>query len=149
MKKNKDHDRINYGLLPDLIGYHVRLTQIAIFRDFVRSLSEYDMTPTQFGTLVLIEANPDVKQSTLAGAIQLDRSSVVSLIDSLEKQGYVSRTRVENDRRANALNISKEGRKLLEKLKPLVKGHEKKMLANLTKTEQRQLVGLLTKICTE
>jgi hypothetical protein len=75
--KRKRGDAIDFGLLPGLLGYQVRQAQIAIFRDFTSSLAEDGMTPTLFGSLVLIEANPGLKQADLARALQLDRSTVV------------------------------------------------------------------------
>jgi DNA-binding MarR family transcriptional regulator len=77
MTKNNPDGAIDYGILPDLLGYKVRLTQIEIFRDFVESLTEFDLTPTKFGTLLIIEANPGIKQKDLASALQIDRSTAV------------------------------------------------------------------------
>lgn len=149
MAGKNDGIEVNFGILPNLIGYQVRMTQIAIFRDFSAALAEHEITPTQFGTLVIIDANPGVKQSELAAAIQLDRSSVVSLIDRMEREGYVKRTRVESDRRANALSLTREGVKLLSVIKPLVKRHEQRLLKRLSANERSQLTLLLGRLLAE
>jgi DNA-binding MarR family transcriptional regulator len=146
MTKNNPDGAIDYGILPDLLGYKVRLTQIEIFRDFVESLTEFDLTPTKFGTLLIIEANPGIKQKDLASALQIDRSTAVPLIDGLEKQGYVARIRLDNDRRTNALHLTKQGVGFLKKTKPLVLAHENRLLARLTNNEQAQLFKLLDKV---
>ncbi|HMU16631.1 MAG TPA: MarR family transcriptional regulator, partial [Thauera aminoaromatica] len=67
-------EAITFGMLPELIGYRLRIAQIGIFRDFCTSMDEAEITPTLFGVLVLIDANPGMKQTQLADAIQLDRS---------------------------------------------------------------------------
>ncbi len=85
--KRRRGNTIDFGLLPGLLGYQVRQAQIAIFRDFTATLADDGMTPTLFGSLVLIEANPGLKQADLARALQLDRSTVVTVIDTLEKRG--------------------------------------------------------------
>lgn len=136
----------DFNMLTDLIGYHVRLAQVAIFKDFTHSLRDYDISPTQFGTLMIIRANPGIKQSDLARAIHLDRSTVVPLIDRLEKDGLVSRERLANDRRTNALKLTATGTGLLEKLIPLVLAHEQRLANHLSKEEQIQLITLLKKI---
>ena len=59
---------IDLGMLPDLVGYHLRLAQIAIFRDFRKALGDFDITPGLFGVLVLIEENAGMKQTELARA---------------------------------------------------------------------------------
>ena len=137
---------LDFGILTELLGYNIRLTQVAIFRDFVSSLSDYDITPTQFGTLVIIKLNPGIKQSDLAQAVQLDRSTVVPLIDHLEKDGLVIRQKLASDRRTNALKLTSHGSNLVEKLIQQVLEHEKRLASNLTKDEQIQLVNLLKKI---
>ena len=75
------------GLLPELLGYHLRLAQRAIFDDFAQSMGELEVSPGLFGMLVIIEANPGLKQTELANAAQLDRSSLVPALDKLEARG--------------------------------------------------------------
>jgi DNA-binding MarR family transcriptional regulator len=148
MKKSADNS-IALGLLPELIGYQLRLAQIAIFRDFSEGLSDLDVTPGLFGVLVIIEANPDLKQSELARATHLDRSTVVSVIDNLERRQLVERRAALNDRRSNALRLTAEGTALLRKLKRRVADHEKRLVGNLDENERQTLVSLLQKIFPE
>jgi hypothetical protein len=75
--------RIQLGMLPDLVGYHVRLAQMAIFADFEKTLGELELSPGLFGLLVIIEANAGLKQTQLADAARLDRSTLVPALDKL------------------------------------------------------------------
>jgi DNA-binding MarR family transcriptional regulator len=147
MNKNKEQgNSLDFGILTDLLGYHVRLAQVSIFRDFAANLREYDILPTQFGTLVIIGANPGIKQTDLARAIQLDRSTIVPLLDRLEKSGWVTRERLPSDRRTNALKLTPAGLEFLNQLTPLVHVHDRRIQGKLDKTERLQLVKLLNKI---
>lgn len=147
MKNNKgQNNTLDYGILTELLGYHVRLAQVSIFRDFAASLREYDILPTQFGTLVIIGANPGIKQTDLAHAIQLDRSTIVPLLDRLEKEGWVTRERLPSDRRTNALKLTPAGEGFLAKLTPLVRNHDKRIQDMLDKNEKNQLISILNKI---
>ena len=137
----------NLGVLPNLIGYHLRLAQIALFRDFAAAIGEYDITPTLFGALTLIEANPGMKQTDLAQAIQLDRSSVVSVINKLEQQGLVVRQRAIKDRRSTSLELTAAGQRLLDHVRPMVLEHERRITVHFTPAEQAQLIELLGRIC--
>jgi len=138
--------KLNFDLLPDLLGYHVRLAQIAVFRDFASTFGELDITPTLFASLALIDVNPGLKQTDLAQAVQLDRSTVVSVIDNLEGRGLVERKRAIDDRRSNALSLTRKGKALLTKLRPLVERHEQRLRENLSPEEQAELLRLLGKI---
>jgi DNA-binding MarR family transcriptional regulator len=137
---------IDYGLLPELLGYQVRQAQIAIFRDFTASLADHGMTPTLFGSLVLIEANPGLKQTDLARALQLDRSTVVTVIDTLESRGLVARRRAVDDRRSNAVTLTARGADTLAELKPRVAAHEARLVQELSPAERATLSATLGRI---
>jgi len=140
---------IDLNLLPELVGYQLRLAQIAIFRDFSSTLGELDMTPGLFGVLVIIDANSGLTQNALAKATHLDRSTVVTVIDKLEQRGLVERRAAVPDRRAYALVLTAAGSKLLKRLKALVSEHEKRLCKNFSIAERDQLVRLLQRIFPE
>jgi DNA-binding MarR family transcriptional regulator len=145
----KDKPDINYGLLPGLVGYQLRMAQIALFRDFARGPGAHDVTPGLFGVLVIIEANPDLKQSDLARATQLDRSTVVTVVDNLVRRGLVERRTAVYDRRSNAIRLTVAGTALLGKLKRQVSQHEKRLLRNFSEAERDLLFTLLQKVFPE
>src|SRR4051794_2942695 len=51
----------------------------------------------------------EISQQEMANAMEIDRSEIVRLIDSLEKAGLVTRTRDPEDRRKYRLAITKAG----------------------------------------
>jgi len=134
------------GLLPELLGYHLRRAQLAVFADFARSMTGIDLTPGQFGVLVRIAANPGLTQSALGRAVGIERSTVVSVIDRLEKRGLVIRGEAIGDRRANALALSAEGQKLLRDATRRVRMHERRIARGLTPAEAKSLIALLQKV---
>jgi DNA-binding MarR family transcriptional regulator len=138
-----------HGMLPDLVGYQLRLAQLAMFRDFSDAFAEFDVTPGLFGALVIIETNPGLKQNQLAQAIHLDRSTVVALVDKLERRQLVERRALANDRRSNALWLTDAGTALLRQLKRRVVAHEKRLVRHLSAKEQETLVALLQRIFPE
>jgi DNA-binding MarR family transcriptional regulator len=140
---------IDYGLLPGLVGYQLRMAQIALFRDFAQGPGGEDVTPGLFGVLVIIEANPDLKQSELARATHLDRSTVVTVIDNLERRGLVERRVALHDRRSNAIRLTDAGTALLRKLKRQVSQHEKRLLQNFNAAERETFLALLKKVFPE
>jgi DNA-binding MarR family transcriptional regulator len=146
--KDKKNDELKLDLLPGLIGYQLRLAQLAVFGDFAAELKDFDISPGRFGVLVLISANPGMTQSLLAAATQLDRSTMVAVIDQLEARGLVERRASPTDRRSNALVLTVEGEKLLKQLKRRIKLHEDRIAAAMTPAEIAKLVDLLTRIRT-
>jgi DNA-binding MarR family transcriptional regulator len=138
------HPPLDLGMLPGLLGYQLRLAQRAIFADFAERVGAGDISPGLFGILVVIEANPGLKQQRLAEAVHLDRSTVVSVIDKLEARGLVQRRAA--DRRSNGLFLTANGSALLKTLKRKVVVHERRLAANLERGERQELSRLLARI---
>ncbi len=148
-KKTASADGLDRGVLPNLVGYQLRLAQVAIFRDFKQSLGEHNITPGLFGVLVLIDANAGMKQTELANAVHLDRSTVVNVIDNLEAMKLVERRASNGDRRSKALHLTDDGKRMLRRLRPLVGAHERRLTHNLSAAEQKSLIHLLQQIFPE
>ncbi len=134
------------GLLPDLLGYHLRRAQLAVFQDFAVTMNGADITPGQFGVLALIDANPGMSQTRLGRSLGIDRSTVVGVIDKLESQGLVERAAHPGDRRAHALKLSPQGTKRFRVLARKVRQHENRVAKALSARERQVLVGLLQRI---
>ena len=132
-------------MLPGLLGYQLRLAQLAVFRDFERAAGGFGISPGRFGVLALIDANPGVSQSRLAQAAGLDRSTMVAVLDRLEERRLVER-RAGPDRRTNGLWLTRGGRTLLAKLNRRVAEHEARIAARLSPAERAQLVRLLGRL---
>jgi DNA-binding MarR family transcriptional regulator len=131
------------GVLPQLIGYRLRLAQQAVFRDFATSVGE--VSPGRAGILLLIEANPGVAQGRLAQAVRLDRSTMVGVVDTLEERGLIERRRAA-DRRSNGLWLTGPGRAFVAKLKRRIEAHERRVASQLSVTERAELLALLAKL---
>ena len=152
-RNSKQHGHGNsaleHGVLAGLVGFHLRQAQIAVFRDFAATMGALDISPGLFAVLVLIDGNAGLKQSELAKAVHLDRSTVVSVVDNLERRGLVARHAAANDRRSNALRLTANGATLLKKLKRRVADHEKRLARDLDAGEKAMLVALLQRIFPE
>ena len=142
----KSPNAVQSGILGDLLGYHLRRAQAAVFADFMRTMVDDRITPGQFGVLVLIDCNPGLNQSALARALGIERSTMVAVIDGLEDRKLVARRGSVSDRRAKVLSLTKQGRSLLASVKPKVRRHEKRIAADLHPDEIAALIGLLKRI---
>jgi DNA-binding MarR family transcriptional regulator len=135
-----------FGLLPELLGYHLRRAQSAVFQDFTAAMNGADITPGQFGVLALIDANSGLSQTRLAEILGIDRSTLVAVIDKLERQGLVERAARPNDRRSHALKLSRNGQKGFVTLARQVKRHEARIARRLSARERLTLIALLQRI---
>jgi DNA-binding MarR family transcriptional regulator len=134
---------LRQGILPKLLGYRLRLAQQAVFDDFAATVD--GISPGRLGVLVLIDANPGLSQSRLALAVQRDRSTMVGVLNELEKKGLVER-QPGKDRRTNSLLLTRAGKAFLNRTLAQIEAHEARIAARLSSAERSRLLALLAKM---
>ncbi|MDP1735779.1 MAG: MarR family transcriptional regulator [Sulfuritalea sp.] len=133
------------GSLTGNIGFHLRLAQLAVFKDFDRELGELGVSPAVYSVLEVLQQNPGLTQSKLASAVRLDRSSMVPMLDKLGQRGLVERLASTTDRRHKHLYLTAAGAKLLRQADKCVGKHEKRVCALFTPAEKKTLMDLLAR----
>ncbi len=138
-------DGLDRGVLPGLVGYALRRAQIAVFQDFTREMARVrvPVTPGEFGILVLVARNAGLSQTALARAIGVDRSTLVPILDRLERRGLIRRRRSPNDRRTHALELGATGASLLPVYERAVRRHERRILRRLRAGDSKALIDAL------
>lgn len=137
---------LDQGILPELISRQTRITHLAIFRLAEHSLAELAITPQQFALLVVVQRNPGSRQSLLAKARGLDKSTLVPMIDRLERDGFVERRPLATDRRIKTIWMTPRGEDVVERAVPLIRELDDRIGAHLTPAERDELLRLLEKI---
>ncbi|MBT3398650.1 MAG: MarR family transcriptional regulator [Rhodospirillaceae bacterium] len=143
---NDKSSEIDLGLLPGLVGYQLRRAQIETFQHFTSNLSDEGMRPGWFGLLIIVANNPGLSQTQLARTLGVDGSTMVAMIDRMEKNDWVARARSKTDRRSHELHLTDAGAETLERITPMVRDHDEAISANLTESESAELLRLLRKV---
>jgi DNA-binding MarR family transcriptional regulator len=108
-------------------------------------LAELDIT--QRGYCVLSKAIPgDRTQIQLAEQCQMDKSTMVSTLDELEKAGLVDRQPSPTDRRARVVGLTDKGLEVQVKAKRIVVGVYRDVLGALPEDERSGLVNGLVRL---
>ena len=147
MNKALDEFGLDLGNLPDMVGVELRMGQILAERAF-SEVSNTQVSPGLFMILALVRNNPGQKQTTLAGSVKLDRSTMVPIMDHCERQGWVERKPYAGDRRAHAIFVTRKGQALVQKLEQDVLLLEQKIAARMGQSERDELLRLLKKFHT-
>ncbi|GAA4219236.1 DNA-binding MarR family transcriptional regulator [Sagittula marina] len=125
------------------VSYRIRLLQIAAYKSFEQKVSGFGAAPRYFGLLKLVQANPGIPQTRLAEAIFLDRSSLVPIIETLTREGWVERKPSAQDKRVRRVFLTDDGAERLVALERCVAEHEAAITAGLTKRQKASLLSLL------
>jgi len=138
-----DADEIGLDALVGHAGYAVRRFQLWIFQDFIKTLGDVDIRPTQYSVLTVIGANPGLSQMAVANRLGIERARLVHLLDSLEQRKLVKRVKSKSDRRSHALHLTAQGEIALARFKRLAAEHERNVEAKIGKANREQLLRIL------
>ena len=112
------------------------------------ALEKVGLTPPLFALLKLLGAREGAIQQEIGQAMGIDPSTMVSLIDQLERAGLAKRRTHPKDRRAREVSITPKGRRTLERARGLATRVEDDVLRGLSATERRRLLKLLRRALT-
>jgi DNA-binding MarR family transcriptional regulator len=80
---------------------------------------QWELSPTQFNVLNLLDAHPGgLSQTELGRQLLTHRSNITGLVDRLGKRGLVERKSSSTDRRVYRVVLTFRGRKLLQRVLP-------------------------------
>jgi len=85
-------------------------------------------------------------QSELVDRLGLDPSTVTKMLQRMERDGWLTRARSDDDGRASIVTLTAAGRGLRERVTALWRDLERETLKTLSDDEQRQLRTLLGKV---
>jgi DNA-binding MarR family transcriptional regulator len=129
--------------LGGLVGYHLRRAQLRAFAAFAAAVRDDALTPMLFGVMAVIRDRGDLHQSDIAAALGADRSTMVRLVDQLQKRGLAVRVTSSSDRRVSVPRLTERGVELLERAAPAIAASEEEFLGSLTSSERATLIALL------
>ncbi|BCJ45388.1 MarR family transcriptional regulator [Actinoplanes ianthinogenes] len=112
------------------------------------ALAEVDLTPRMQCVLVhaLEEERTQIQLAALAG---LDKTTMVSTVDELERRGLAERQASATDRRARIIAVTEKGRLAAEEGQRIVDGVHRDALAGFPAESRTAFLGLLESLAQE
>lgn len=111
-----------------------------------QELAPVGISGRELGVMLLIDDRDPESQQQLAARLEVDRTTMVALLDGLEAKKLVERRPDVGDRRRNVVELTKEGRAVLQRALRASDVAERQLLAPLDDTESAQLRTLLTRL---
>lgn len=135
-----DQDGETREILMQLVGAGREL-----LRRFNQVLATTGMRARQVAALRELEAGPRPQQA-LAEALAMDPTKLVGLLNELETEGLIERTRDPEDRRRHTVALTAPGRQRLTDAMRMIDDFEEGALAGLDAAERRALLEALRTI---
>jgi DNA-binding MarR family transcriptional regulator len=133
---------------------HLLRTGDEAFRVVTSHLAGHNVSQGRFSLLMSLwrccrqqqNCEPALSPAELADRTGVTRATVTGLVDTLERDGLVTRTPDPADRRMMAVRITTKGERLLMKILPSHFQHMAWLMEPLDEDERRTMVRLLNKI---
>lgn len=138
--------RLDRGALDDNLGLRLRRAHGAVQRHFGEHFAELGLTQKQVSVLWLTGDHPDLAQTDLAAALDMDRATTMALVHGLEKRGLLARSPSMGDKRRIALRLTDGGAALLEEAKTAIAAHEAWLKGRFSAVELTVLEEMLARI---
>jgi DNA-binding MarR family transcriptional regulator len=132
--------------LADQVGYLLSKAHLRVHVSANEALAPLGLTVKHYGLLTLLVHEGPVSQGRLGEVMRIDRTTMVALIDDLERAGHVDRTRNPEDRRAYALSATVAGKRIQRSAATLMERIQDEALSPLSTGERRELRRMLRAI---
>ena len=113
---------------------------------FAEALEAVDLSPPVFGVMNLIAARPGQTQRELVAGSLVDASTMVAVLDELERAGLAERRTHPSDRRKHAVHLTVKGKRTLERARQIATRFADDLLDPLDADERETLRLLLRKL---
>ncbi|MFS8203863.1 MarR family winged helix-turn-helix transcriptional regulator [Streptomyces sp. CWNU-52B] len=125
------------------LGYLLKEASSVLRTAMEEVLRPLGMTVTHYSCLELLAQRPGLSNSELARGAFVTRQSMNVLLQTLERDGYVTRPTEAPVGKALPARLTPSGRQSLEKATAAVRSVEVRMLTGMTETEQSDAFRIL------
>ena len=109
-------------------------------------LEPLGLTVKRFGALATLAERGALAQNELGEQLGIDRTTMVSLVDDLERAGHVARERNPADRRAYVIELTAQGEAARREAAARLERVERELLSPLSAAERRRFIELLGRL---
>ncbi|MCF8306355.1 MAG: MarR family transcriptional regulator [Ignavibacteriales bacterium] len=112
----------------------------------LREFSRFNITYPQFMVLQTLSTKGEVSLKNLGDQLNVTGANITCIVDNLQKESYVQRISSNEDRRKIFAKLTKNGEKLIAKIKPIYQEKINTLLSTMGEEEFRELRILLEKL---
>src|SRR5215217_6294704 len=95
------------------LGYLLKHAQLSYFEQSTAALAPFGIDGRELAVLTRLDGPDPLSQQEVAARLGVDRTTMVALVDALERKGLVERRAHPTDRRKNAVALTGAGQRTL------------------------------------
>lgn len=145
MARDESRFSIHAGL-EDKIGYLLMSCGRIIQEYTNKELEPLEMSPRFYRVLLILKIDGPLSQQLICEKVDVDKNTMVQIINQLEDLGYVKRSPSEEDRRAYQISLTAKASSALKSGEKMVYQAQEKFLECLSDREAEALQAALSRL---
>jgi len=142
----EDGRDVDLSVLANTAGFMIRIAQLLLFQAFYDQFKTRGLSTGIYSALVIIGANPGIKQGALGYAMLVKRPNMTKLVGNLVERDLVERKIAPSDRRAISLFLTAKGKTLLAQVQDEATRYDAHATRALSAKERQTLLQLVDKL---
>ena len=132
----------------DRLGYVLKHAWLRLGELTAAALAPYPVDGRELAVLLTLSDREPASQQQAARTLGVDRTTMVALLDALERKGLVARRPDAGDRRRNIVELTASGQNILRGATAAALAAERQFLAPLSATQAHELRLALRAVAT-
>jgi DNA-binding MarR family transcriptional regulator len=128
-------------------GYSLRRASVANMARLARRFAALQLRPTEASVLMVIGANPNIRQSDISKMLGIVSANMAPLVSRLADRELVERQPI--DGRSHGLVLTSTGYSVTDRVKKAMVAHEKELLSKIPAAQRKEIVAALRALWTE
>src|SRR5690625_3502999 len=111
-----------------------------------KDISSHGMKSSDFAVLEALYHKGSQTVRDISNAVLINTGSITYVIDKLEKKDYVKRRHCQEDRRVVYIDITEQGKKLMDEIFPKHQQVIEELFSNVTEEEKKTVIDVLKRV---
>ncbi len=128
------------------INFLLTIAQHEVFLIFSENLSDFGITPGQYGVLACLWKDETLSPKEIATILRVENSTISGVLDRMQKRGLIDRVLNPTNRRSISVKATEAGMALKEPVQKKIEELNDTILHNFSPQEREALLDLLSRL---
>ncbi|RKF20240.1 MarR family transcriptional regulator [Alginatibacterium sediminis] len=134
-------------ILEDFLPYRLSVLSNTVSNAIAESYGrEFGLSIASWRVMAVVGRFPNSSAAQLTSKTAMDKVAISRATAKLEQQGYLQRQADNDDKRRFSLSLSQEGQAIYQKIIPIAKHYESRLLQDFAPEEQVLLKSLMQRL---
>lgn len=128
------------------INFLLTVAQHDVFLTFSENLSQFGVTPGQYGVLACLWHHGSLTPKEIAQILRVENSTISGVLDRMQKRGFITRVLDPDDKRSLRVEVTEAGLAIKDGVQQKIEELNDLILRDFSIEDREKLLELLERI---